>query len=113
MGTATQQIDTHIEKAREALGANLDELDQKVRTATDWRQQFRTRPKTLLGLTFGGGFLLAAVLGGPNKSAAESSRRNDVARQTWGSVRGVLIGMAAARLLKYAAKVLAGPARKA
>ena len=128
MGTTTQQIETHIEQTRESLGSNLDELEQKVRAATDWKHHFRTRPMTLLSLAFGGGVVLSAVIGGrTNRTktrllsesttgadpAAESIRRDEAeARQTWRNVKGAIVAVATTRLLKYAGEAFLGFDRK-
>ena len=47
MGETTDQIEAHIEQTRENLGANLEELEQKVRSVADWRQHFRLRQFTI------------------------------------------------------------------
>lgn len=121
MGTTSQQIEAHIEQTRAALGSNLDELEQKVRAATDWRHHFRTKPKILLGIAFGGGVVLSALFGGRNnrrqkrllsKSSAgpdpgaESARREEVGvRQTRDIIRGAIIAVATTRFLNYASGV--------
>jgi len=63
MDQTTDQIEAHIETTRENLGANLQELEQKVKSVTDWRRQFRENPMRMLGVAFGGGILLAFLLG--------------------------------------------------
>jgi ElaB/YqjD/DUF883 family membrane-anchored ribosome-binding protein len=60
----TDQIEAHIENTREELGSNFQELEQKVKSATDWRRQFRDNPKMMLGTAFAGGIVLAYLLGG-------------------------------------------------
>jgi hypothetical protein len=55
----TGQIESYIDDKREDLGSNLKELEYKVRSATDWKQQFRKNPITMLGVAFAGGILLA------------------------------------------------------
>lgn len=64
MGQTADQIESHIESKRSDLTSNLQELEDRVRSATDWREQFHNRPGTFLGLAFGGGILLAAMIGG-------------------------------------------------
>jgi hypothetical protein len=64
MGETTSQIEAHIEDIRKDLGANLQEVEDRVKSATDWRQHFQARPMTMLGIAFGGGVLLATMLGG-------------------------------------------------
>ena len=52
MGETTDQIESHIENRREDLGSNLNELEQKVKAVTDWRQQFQKNPKTMIGASY-------------------------------------------------------------
>jgi hypothetical protein len=59
MGKTPDQIETQIETKRGDLRSNLEELEDKVKSVTDWRQQFRSNPGLMLGLAFGGGMLLA------------------------------------------------------
>ena len=44
MVETTAEIATHIETTRGHLGANLDALEQKIKSATDWREYFRAAP---------------------------------------------------------------------
>jgi hypothetical protein len=63
MGQTASQIENHIEDQREDLSSNLRELENKVKSVTDWRHQFESRPLAFIGLAFGGGILLAKVVG--------------------------------------------------
>ena len=63
MGQTTHQIAAHIENTRDDLGSNLQELEQRVKSVTDWKEQFRARPMTMLGLAFGSGVVLATAMG--------------------------------------------------
>ncbi len=105
MGERPDQIARHIESTRSELGSNLHELEDKVRHEADWKTHFERNPMTLLGLAFGGGVLLAAMI-------ASSSRRAVMARpdylngkpsgeslntqlsENWGTLKGALIGLA-------------------
>ena len=40
MGKRSDQITKQIEETRGELGANLQELEHKVKDVTDWRSQF-------------------------------------------------------------------------
>jgi hypothetical protein len=73
MGQTTHQIEAHIEDTRKDLGSNLRELERKVRSVTDWKQHFQSNPMTMLGVAFGGGLLLATMLGGRKRERGFSS----------------------------------------
>uniref|UniRef100_Q01ZE8 DUF883 domain-containing protein n=1 Tax=Solibacter usitatus (strain Ellin6076) TaxID=234267 RepID=Q01ZE8_SOLUE len=53
-----------IERTRGELGANLNELEYKVKEVTDWQKQVQKHPLTMIGIAFGGGILLSHLLGG-------------------------------------------------
>jgi len=70
MGERPDQIEQHIRSQRDELGDNFSELEEKVKSAFDWRSQFSVRPGTMLGLAFAGGVLLSAIL--PSTSSITS-----------------------------------------
>jgi hypothetical protein len=70
MGEKSDQIERHIRKTRNDLSENFSELEEKVKSALDWRTQFAERPGTMIALAFGGGVLLSAIF-----SSRRSSRR--------------------------------------
>jgi hypothetical protein len=74
MGEKPDQIERHIYEKRNELGENINELQQKVKTAVDWRAQFDRRPLALVGVAFGGGLLLSMLIGRGRKSHDDSSR---------------------------------------
>ena len=120
MGETTNQIESYIEAKREDLGSNLAELENKVRSITDWREQFRSDPMTMVGVAFGGGVLLASMLGG--KSRHRSGRHfsdtavphsgmdqhTNKALETWDNIKGALIGVAATRFKDFVGEVVPG-----
>ena len=73
MGETSDQIERHIQKTRNDLGANFSALEEKVKTAVDWRAQFEERPVTMMALAFGGGVLLSALLPSVRSSRRRSS----------------------------------------
>jgi len=72
MGETTDQIEHQINRTRGELNQNLSELEQKVKSAFDWRTQFEERPMTLLAMAFGGGLLASAIL--PSRSSSRRKR---------------------------------------
>jgi hypothetical protein len=120
MGETTSQIASYIETKREDLGSNLAELENKVKSITDWREQFRSNPMTMVGVAFGGGVLLASMLGGKshhrngrhlNDTAvphAGTDQQTNKALETWDSIKGALIGVAATRFKDFVGELVPG-----
>jgi hypothetical protein len=123
MVETTHQIETYIENKREDLGSNLHELEHKLKSVTDWRQQFRKNPMGLVAVAFGGGIVLAGMLGGQRRrrraaSSGDSSTGNAVTSQTdhqkhqaletWDNIKGALIGVAATRFKDFVGDVVPG-----
>ena len=76
----TDQIETHIETTREHLGANLDALERKIKSATDWRAYFQSSPGVLLGAAFAGGVALAIAAVPVAISERLAGRRSSLGR---------------------------------
>ena len=157
MGETTDAIRSQIDDQRHQLEENLEgiegklkgasdqvqdkvketteQVQQKVKDATDWRHQFNERPMAGLGVAFGGGLLLASIMGGGSKK--DSKRQNyssgyqpqyqnpqyqgygnggpsgaDVGRQhvssTFDNMKGALMGVAAARAKSFFEKSVPG-----
>ena len=62
MGETTDEIESHIENKREELESNLRELEHKVKSATDWRQQFHNHTGTMVAAAFAGGMLVSTII---------------------------------------------------
>jgi len=122
MVETTAQIETHIAATREALGANLDALEQKIKSATNWRDYFQRSPMTIVGAAFAGGIVLAiATVGRPRRGAraargvaVPSSPSRPLGHHTQevmtmlDNIKGALVGMAATRLKDMVAEVVPG-----
>ncbi len=117
MGQTTHQIERHIEHTRGALGSNLQELEYKVKSVTDWKQHFQSNPMTMLGVAFGGGILLATMLGGSKKHEKEDSdsaphagtdHQKNKALETWDNIKGALIGVAATKFKDFVGEIVPG-----
>jgi len=63
MGQSTHQIATDIARTREDLKSNIEELETRVKDATDWRGQFRRHPGAMMAIAAVGGALLSALIG--------------------------------------------------
>jgi hypothetical protein len=119
MGETANQIESHIETTRQNLGSNIQELEEKVKSVTDWRHQVQTRPMTMLGVAFGGGVLLASMLGNGKRRKSFSApgdtsysahvgtnRQEHKALETWENIKGALIGVAATRFKDFVAELV-------
>lgn len=62
MGETAEQIRNQIDAKREELGANLSNLERRVRDLADWRKQVSNRPMTAIGTMFGVGLLMSLML---------------------------------------------------
>jgi len=127
------EIVSHIEQQRERLGRNLDELENKVKSTTDWRTHFDKNPMLAMGVALGGGILLSAMLGGSgnshrsrsrysgwsqnNRSADTSSLSSsrpgsayqlDKVAETVDNIKGALFGFAAAKVKTLLTDALPG-----
>ncbi len=126
MGRTTDQIEWQIASHREALKSNFAELEDKVKAAGDWRQQFYNHPSALMMAAFGGGVVLAALTRGSRRgqtapvSAGSSAgseatsathtgdNRNGPLYDAWDSIKGALIGVAATKVQSVMSDVVPG-----
>ncbi|NDQ57588.1 MAG: hypothetical protein GZ088_11000 [Acidipila sp.] len=131
MGETTNQIERHIEATRHDLSYNFSELEEKVKSAVDWRTQLEERPGTVLALAFGGGVLLSALLPSVGSSRKSSSSRwtgpteretreaSSTGRsafgltkshtlRTWDALTGALLGVASTKLGGFIEDLLPG-----
>ena len=52
MGESTDEIKQEIALQRNQLGSNLNELETKAKSLTDWRGQFEKNPMTMVRIVF-------------------------------------------------------------
>jgi hypothetical protein len=84
MGEKPDQIERHIQHQRSELEDNISELEEKVKSAFDWRTQFEERPAIMLGAAFIGGALLSALLPSTSSiSSKVSSLRRKSSSDPW------------------------------
>jgi hypothetical protein len=101
MGEGSDQIARDIERTRDELGSDLNELERRVKNATNWRKQFQQHPFTMMGVAFGGGLLLSQLWGSNSGSRTVEQSSSTMRRRTrgfWEAIRGPLISIAAARV---------------
>ena len=100
----SEQIEKHIASTRSELGSNLQELEDKVKQAADWRTYFDRNPMMLMGLALGGGVLLGTMTGNKGRESLEAprtsggGRENGLAADTWSTLKGALIGLAGSKV---------------
>jgi hypothetical protein len=73
MDEKADEILEHIETQRNQLGADLNELETRVRETADWRTHFDRNPMLMLGAALGGGVLLGAIVGSAARSRSSDS----------------------------------------
>ncbi|HEX2281233.1 MAG TPA: DUF3618 domain-containing protein [Thermomicrobiales bacterium] len=109
-------IESRMMDTRDQMQHKVEDVQHKVKEATDWRTQFDRRPMVGLAVAFGGGVLLASMMGGGNKGQSQGGMYQpqfqsqgsnghpgyDAGRQhvssTFDNVKGALLGVAAAQL---------------
>jgi hypothetical protein len=120
MDRATDRIEQQIDREREVLRSNLEQLEDRVRSVVDWRRHFRSNPALWIGCAFGGALLLAlatapvegrrplALRRGTEPPAGYSDHRRREISRAWRTIESALIGVAAARLKDTLAHMLPG-----
>jgi hypothetical protein len=78
MDQETNRIVRHIDTEREQLGRNLDEIEHRVKSATDLKAHFDKNTGWILGAAVAGGFLLSLAFGKFSTSGSASSRESDL-----------------------------------
>jgi hypothetical protein len=63
MGQTPDQIVSDIDRTRENLRSNLQELETRAKEAADWRVQFRRHPERMALAALAGGALLSLLIG--------------------------------------------------
>jgi hypothetical protein len=63
MGKTADQIVNDIDLTREELKSNLEELEVRMKSVTDWRSYFDKHPGKMAAAALVGGMLLSVMMG--------------------------------------------------
>ena len=132
MNQTPDQIESDIDSTRAELHSNLQELENKVKSVTDWRQLFANNPAAMTATAFGVGALLAVMIGRRDRapsaeqywaetprtqrSADFEPRLRSQASQSWTNIKSAAVGLAASKVTDFLGSVMpgfAGELRKA
>jgi len=72
----TQKIKQHIADERESLGRNLDEIEHRLKDATDLKAHFDRNTGLILGAAVAGGFLLSFAFRKPDPKPPNNNNWN-------------------------------------
>jgi hypothetical protein len=126
MERSSERIEWQIDRERAELRSNLVALENRVKSAVDWRRYFESNPPLWIGLAFGSGLLMALAASrraySPEREAylrtrgsqyigaslEPSDHRRRAISRAWETIESALIGMAAAKLKDTLAQVLPG-----
>jgi len=120
MGERTDPIEPQIENKREDVKSKLQQLETRVKTATDWRHSFAEHTGTMIAAAFGGGVLLAAMVSGRGTRASLSQAGASEPERPWragtkhevlenvDSIKSALVGAAATKFKGILGEVVPG-----
>jgi hypothetical protein len=132
MGERTERVAWDLESERRDLGRNLEELERKASSLTDWRWHYRHHPFAVLGAAFGGALLLGLTARAyssessadrePRPYEGDTGMRSRIAPQvsmsvgrlaeqastTWDHIAEALIGLAAAKAVDFVGRQIPG-----
>jgi hypothetical protein len=96
MDETAGQIEQHINQERQNLGQNINELENKVKNALEWRVQVREHPLTMVGIAFGVGVVASMFIDGRIRdynggyTSASSGAVGRKARREWNVVKSAI-----------------------
>jgi Protein of unknown function (DUF3618) len=115
MDQTADQIEAHIDRTRDRLGANLEELEARVESAIDWRQHLRAHPRVVVGAGFVGGILLAVAMREPRRRGSADRLVTPALgpavaqlRELWDDVQTALINAGGSRLTTMLGELVPG-----
>lgn len=107
MGPTANEIVRHIARERGALDRDIDELQTRVRNATNWRWQVGSKPLVALGVALAGGFVAARMVRpSPHGKTnyAEDREPQRPTNRTRSTVLGLAMGLGMRRLASFLRK---------
>ena len=113
------KIEESIRSTRRQLGSNLQELEHRVKDATNWRVQFGRHPWAFIGAAFTGGVLLSVALSGRrstswSQSAAQampigaSRHVSSTTSEIWSDIKSGLVAAAGSQLRNVLNELIPG-----
>ena len=109
MGEGSSRIERHIQQERRDCRDNMTELKHRMARSVDWRVHCNERPLTMMGLAFGGGVLLSALIGGTRRpTRPEGPPQVEQRDGVWDILKVALTGIAVARLTSVVEDLLPG-----
>lgn len=132
MGESTSQIERDIAAERNELGRNLQLLESRARSLTDWRTHFRNHPFAMMAVAIGGGVLLGVLTSGmeergshfegerlvepeeesryspPSVLAASANHARRQFGDTWDRIAETLLAVASAKAIDFVASKVPG-----
>jgi hypothetical protein len=132
MGESTNKIERDIAAERNELGRNLQLLENRARSLTDWRAHFRNHPFAMMALAVGGGALLGVLTSGmearrsnfeeerfieseeetrsapPSMFATSAHHARRQFGDTWDHIADTLLAVASAKAIDFVASRVPG-----
>jgi len=71
MGKTTDEIVTDIDRTRQELQSNIEELETRMKEITDWRSWVQRHPVPMIVAAMVGGVLLSSLAGSLGASRAD------------------------------------------
>jgi hypothetical protein len=109
VGAKPDEIVSRIDRQRDQLGENLQELETRLRDATNWRVQYRKHPWVMIGIATCAGFLLGSWVRGGGGSQHHQPGEKPAKRQIAEAIRGAVITLAVNKLKEYLSAQLPSP----
>jgi Protein of unknown function (DUF3618) len=121
MSQTPDQIESDISNTRAELHSNLQELENRVKSVTDWRQLFANNPVALSATAFGVGALVARMTVSRNRSRASvkqvtapqngsamSPKPRGHALKSLDIIRDAVVGLAATKITAFLDEAIPG-----